>query len=87
MNEFLYNPPSNIEAVTIAGIELRKGDRVRLKPNAGRPGAPAHDGRTALIQSIEVDPDNLTQLTLLLDEDPTQRLLYPADEVEPLAGE
>jgi hypothetical protein len=34
MNEFLYNPPSKVESVLVNGIELRKGDRVRIRPRA-----------------------------------------------------
>ncbi len=86
MNEFLYNPPSPLESVTVGGMELRRGDRVRLQP---RTGADANAGRIALIESIETDVDDRAQLSLLLDDDaePGLRVTYAADEVEPLEGE
>ncbi len=82
MNEFLYNPPSPLESVTVGGMELRRGDRVRLL------GRDANVGRIALIESIDTDVDGCAQLALLLEDDETaQRVTYAATEVEPLEGE
>ena len=98
MNEFLYNPPTRVETVIIAGVELRKGDRVRIQPK-GRADALdiALAGRLALIESIEVDVENKTYLALVLEDDPGKdlgldrmpghRFFFGADEVEPLEGE
>ncbi len=98
MNEFLYNPSSKLESVTIGGIVLRKGDRVRIRP---RSRADALDlalaGRTALIESIEVDVEEKIHLALVVEDDPGKdlgldrmpghRFFYATDEVEPLEGE
>ncbi len=98
MNEFLYNPPTKIEVVIVAGIELRKGDRVRIAPK-GRADALdlALAGRVALIESIEVDVEDKTHLALIVEDDPGRdlglermpghRFFYAIDEVEPLEGE
>ncbi len=93
MNEFLYNPPSQVTSVIIAGIELRKGDRVRILPRAdAAPTELALSGRIALIESMEVDTEEKTRLGLVLEDDlgldaPARRLSYASDEVEPLEGE
>ncbi|HEX4139571.1 MAG TPA: hypothetical protein VHY09_04440 [Candidatus Methylacidiphilales bacterium] len=98
MNEFLYNPPSKVESVNVAGIELRKGDRVRIRP---RNRADAIDlalaGRIALIESIEVDVEDKIHLALVLEDDPGRelgldrmpghRFFFAIEEVEPLEGE
>jgi hypothetical protein len=98
MNEFLYNPPSKIETVTISGVSLRKGDRVRIRPRARADAIDiALAGRTALIESIEVDVENKIHLALVIEDDPGRdlgldrmpghRFFYAIDEVEPLEGE
>ena len=98
MNEFLYNPPSKVETVLIDGIQLRKGDRVRIRPRARADALDiALAGRTALIESIEVDVENKTHLALVIEDDPGRdlgldrmpghRFFYATDEVEPLEGE
>jgi hypothetical protein len=98
MNEFLYNPPSKIESVIIAGVELRQGDHVRVRPKSR---ADAMDmalaGRVAMIESIEIDAEDKTHLALVLDDDPGRdlglarmpghRFFFGTDEVEPLEGE
>ena len=98
MNEFLYNPPSKMESVSIDGIHLRKGDRVRIRPRARADALDiALAGRTALIESIEVDVENKIHLALVIEDDPGRdlgldrmpghRFFYATDEVEPLEGE
>jgi hypothetical protein len=98
MNEYLYNPSTKVESVTVAGIELRKGDRVRIRPKAR---ADAFDlalaGRIALIESIEVDFEDKIHLALVIEDDPGRdlgldrmpghRFFYALDEIEPLEGE
>ncbi len=98
MNEFLYNPPSRLESVTVDGVVLRKGDRVRIRPRARADALDlALAGRTALIESIEVDVENKIHLALVIEDDPGRdlgldrmpghRFFYATDEVEPLEGE
>ena len=67
MNEFLYNPPSKLESVTVDGVVLRKGDRVRIRPRARADALYiALAGRTALIESIEVDVEDKIHLALVV---------------------
>jgi len=98
MNEFLWNPPTKIDAVSVDGILLRPGDRVRICP---RGNADAMDlalaGRVATIESIEIDAEDLAHFALVVDDDPGRdlgldrmpghRFFYRSDEVEPMEGE
>src|SRR5689334_11835706 len=60
-----------LERILSAGIELKRGDRVRLHP---RPGADIFDlalrGKTATIAAIEQDLENRIHLAVTIDEDP-----------------
>lgn len=60
-----------LEKILSAGIELRPGDRVRLRP-AGR--ADIFDlalaGRSATIAAIEQDYENRIHLAVTVDDDP-----------------
>lgn len=60
-----------LEAVLSAGIELKRGDRVRLRPQAR---ADIFDialrGRTGRIASIEQDYENQIHVTVTIDDDP-----------------
>lgn len=98
MNEFLYNPPTKIDSVTVAGVTLRAGDYVRVRPRAKADALDlALAGRVAVIESIEVDVEDKTHLALVLEDDPGRdlgmarmpghRFFYGSDEVEPLEGE
>lgn len=82
------------DSVTVAGVEVAKGSRVRLVP--GKRRADAHDmflaGRTARVEAVLLDLDGTRHLAVTLEEDPGAdlhrshgRFLYFApDEVEPL---
>ncbi|MGV9601007.1 hypothetical protein ACWDR1_30530 [Streptosporangium sandarakinum] len=82
------------DAVSVAGVEVARGSRVRLAP--GRRRADAHDmfltGRTARVEAVLTDLDGARHLAVTLDDDPGAdlhrshgRFLYFApDEVEPL---
>ncbi|GAA2900226.1 hypothetical protein GCM10010517_65830 [Streptosporangium fragile] len=82
------------DGVTIRGVTVSRGSRVRLAP--GRRRADAHDmflaGRTARVEAVLLDLDGVRHLAVTLDEDPGAdlyrahgRFLYFApDEVEPL---
>lgn len=75
--------------------ELRKGDRVRLRP---RPGGDvmdlALDGKIAVIESIEQDYEGAVHVSVVLDDDPGSdighmrqpghRFFFRAEEVEAL---
>ncbi|HWE01635.1 MAG TPA: hypothetical protein VG326_04435 [Tepidisphaeraceae bacterium] len=82
-----------LEKVLSAGIELKPGDRVRLRP---RGGADIFDlalaGKTAVIASIEQDFENRIHLAVTVDDDPGKdlgltgkpghRFFFGPDEVE-----
>jgi len=98
MNEDFFNHATKVDSVTVAGVVLREGDYVRVRP---RKRADAMDlalaGRVAMIESIETDAEDKIHLALVLDDDPGRdlglarmvghRFFYGADEVEPLEGE
>jgi len=83
------------ETVTVAGVELRRGSRVRLRPRAG---ADVFDallrGRTGVVEGIEQDMEDRVHLTVSVDADPGRDLaarrqpghsfFFAPDEVEPL---
>lgn len=81
------------DTVVIAGVDVGKGSRVRLRPT-GR--ADAHDmfltGRTAVVQAVLMDVDDGHHLAVTLEDDPGAELYashgrfryFTSDEVEPL---
>lgn len=82
-------------SITIAGVEVAKGSRVRLRP---REGADIFDvalrGRIAIIESIEQDYEGQFQLAVVMEDDPGKdlgmlrqpghRFFFAPAEVEPL---
>jgi hypothetical protein len=81
--------------VTVGGVELGRGSRVRLKPKAGGDVLDlALAGRVAVVEALETDQEGEVQLAVTLEDDPGRDLgegRYPAhrfsfgpDEVEPL---
>ena len=83
------------EAVTVDGIELRKGSRVRLKP---RPGGDVFDlvlaGKVGVVERIEQDYEDHVHLAVTLEGDPGRDLgearqpghlfFFGPGEVEPI---
>jgi hypothetical protein len=97
MNE--WNPPEErpaIESVHAFGVELKRGDRVRLWP---RKTADIMDlalaGQVAEIESIEQDYDDQVHLAVVLENDPGRdlgmlrqpghRFFFSPEEVQPVA--
>jgi hypothetical protein len=96
MNE--WNPfaggPSRT-SICVFGVELRKGDRVRLWPQKR---ADIFDmalaGKIATIEAIEEDFENQLHLAVIIDDDPGKdfgelrqpghRFFFQPDEVEPV---
>ena len=91
-----YPPPASI---TIAGREVRAGDRVRLHPKKGRADVfdLMLDGKTATIEVIHQDFENRIYLVVTADDDPAleqmqmDKRIFPGhlfyffpEEVEPL---
>ena len=84
------------DAVSVAGVELRRGSRVRLRPRAG---ADVFDlalaGRVAVVDAIEEDMEGAVHLVVCVDDDPgrdlgvaaqlAHRFFFAPEEVEPLA--
>jgi len=99
MNELdwhLLEDRAPIEYVNCGGVELKKGDQVRLRP---RQGGDIFDlalaGQIATIESIEQDYESKIHLAVVLDDDPGKdlgflrqpghRFFFSAEEVEPYA--
>lgn len=84
-----------VPSVTISGVEVKPGDRVRLWPQKN---ADIIDivlkGRVAIVEAIERDLENRFHLAVVLDDDPGHdlgmlrqpghRFFYSPEEVEPL---
>jgi hypothetical protein len=95
-----WNPFEELEAKTadvvrVGGVELRPGDRVRLRPNKMADIMDlALDGQIAEVESIDVDYENHIHLAVVLENDPGRdlgklrqpghRFFFSPDEVEPL---
>ncbi len=101
MNEWewqLLEDKSPIESVEIAGVTVRPGDRVRLRPRKGGDVLDiALAGQTAAIEAIEQDYEGKIHACVVLDDDPGRdlgllrqpghRFFFDVEEVEPLPPE
>ena len=85
-----------LESVRVFGVELKRGDRVRLWPQKSADIIDlALAGQIAQIASIEQDYDDQVHLAVILDNDPGRdlgelrqpghRFFFSPEEVEPLA--
>ncbi len=95
--EEFFNPKEQRKTVTVNGVELKAGDRVRIRPKRR---ADAFDivlaGKIAVIEAVEEDVQNEVHLALVLEDDPGRelgmarqpghRFFYGADEVEPVTS-
>ena len=86
----------SVESIRAAGVDLKRGDQVRLWPE---PGADildiALEGKTATIEAIEQDYEGRIFLAVTVDDDPGKdlgalrkpghRFFFRPEEVEPLA--
>jgi len=98
MNEWefqLLEDKTPVDHVVIAGVALRTGDRVRLRPRKGGDIMDiALTGKAAIIESLEQDYDGNIHLAVVLDDDPGKdlgllrqpghRFFFDPQEVEPL---
>jgi hydrogenase maturation protease len=98
MNEWewqLLEDRNPTESISIAGVEIRKGDLVRLRPRkAGDIFDLALAGKTAIVESIEQDYDGKEHIAVVLEDDPGKdlgvlrqpghRFFFTSEEVEPL---
>jgi hydrogenase maturation protease len=85
------------DTVTVAGVELRRRSRVRLRPRTrGDLFDVVLAGRAAVIEGIEQDLEGNVQLAVTVEDDPGRdlgdrrmpghRFFFSPDEVEPLDG-
>jgi len=96
----LWNPdaPENtpLASVTVFGVELKPGDRVRLWPQKSADIMDmAMKGKVAIVEAIERDYDDQVHLAVVLEDDPGRdlgmlrqpghRFFFSPEEVEPLA--
>ncbi len=98
MNEWefqLLEERAQVEHVLVAGIELKQGDRVRLRPRAGGDIFDlALAGKIAVIEAIEQDYEDKVHLAVVLEDDPGRdmgmlrqpghRFFFAVEEVEPV---
>ncbi len=91
----LLEERSELADVSVDGVELRAGDRVRLNPRAGGDIFDlALAGKIAIIESIEQDYENKVHLAVVIEDDPGRdlgmlkqpghRFFFSTEEVEPL---
>ncbi len=94
---FAEQERKTVDTVSVFGVDLRRGDRVRLWPQKSADIMDiALKGQVAEIESIEIDYDDQIQLAVVLDEDPGRdlgmlrqpghRFFFSPEEVEPLGG-
>ncbi len=97
MNEWewqLLEDKTSAESVEIGGIEVRKGDRVVLRPHAGGDIFDlALAGQTAIIETIEQDYEGKLHVAVVLEDDPGKdlgvlrqpghRFFFKPEEIEP----
>jgi hydrogenase maturation protease len=83
------------DRVTVDGVEVRAGSRVRLRPRAGGDVFDvALAGKLAVVEGIDTDLDGNVKLAVAVDDDPGRdlglrrqpghRFFFSLDEVEPL---
>lgn len=98
MNEWEWHAledKTQVEHVTIAGIDVRVGDRVRLRPRQGGDVLDiALASQIAIVESLDQDYDGNDHVCVVLEEDPGRdlgmlrqpghRFFFSAEEIEPL---
>lgn len=98
MNEWewqLLEERTQLQHVSVLGVDLKQGDQVRLRPRQGGDILDlALAGKIATIESIEQDYEDKVYLAVILDDDPGRdlgllrqpghRFFFTPDEVEPL---
>ena len=101
MNEWewqLLEDKTKIDRLTIAGVEVRVGDRVRLKPRRGGDVLDlALAGQIAIVESLEQDYESKNHVCVVMEQDPGRdlgmlrqpghRFFFDADEIEALPPE
>jgi hydrogenase maturation protease len=95
LDEDFFNPATRLQSVSVRGVELCPGSRVRIRPQ-GRADVMdmALAGRIAVIEALECDAEDRIQIALVLEDDPGKdlgmlrqpghRFFYGVDEIEPI---
>lgn len=94
-NEDFFNPTTRLESANIGGVEVKAGDRVRVRPKKRADAMDmVLDGKIAVIEAVEQDVEGGVQLALVIEDDPGHdlgmmrqpghRFFYGTDEVEPV---
>ena len=97
MNEWewqLLEEKTPLTEVTVGGVRVRLGDRVRLRPRAGGDIFDlALAGQVAVVESIEQTYEDKVHLAVVLEDDPGRdlgmmrqpghRFFFGAEEIEP----
>ena len=101
MNEWewqLLEEKAPAESVAVSGVEVKKGDRVRLRParRAAISSIWRWPAKRRIIESIEQDYEGKVHLAVVLEDDPGKdlgmlrqpghRFFFSTEEVEPLAS-
>jgi hydrogenase maturation protease len=95
INEDFFNPAKQIKSANVQGVDLKKGDRVRIRPKKRADVMDiALDGKIAIIEAVERDVEDQVHFALILEDDPGKdlgfmrqpghRFFYGADEVDPI---
>ncbi|MGI8992038.1 MAG: hypothetical protein ACR2I2_20980, partial [Bryobacteraceae bacterium] len=90
--------PAAPESIRIFGVDVKKGDRVRLWPKKGGDIFDmALEGKVAIIDTVEQDFEDRVHLAVILEDDPGMdlgalrqpghRFFFSPEEIEPLALE
>lgn len=99
MNEWewqLLEDKTPVESLEMNGVQVRRGDRVKLRPGAGGDVFDiALQGKIAAVESIEQDYEGKLHICVVLDDDPGRdiglmrqpghRFFFAPSEVEPIA--
>jgi hypothetical protein len=94
----LLEDKTPMDSLCISGVEVRRGDRVRLRPRAGGDVIDlVLTGKIGTIEALEQDYEGAFQLAVVLDDDPGKdlgwarqpghRFFFRPEEVEPLRSE
>ncbi|PWT75745.1 MAG: hypothetical protein C5B46_02270 [Proteobacteria bacterium] len=98
MNELdfqLLEDHTALDSIGLRGHEVRKGDRVVLRPKSGGDILDlALNGKSATVESIEQDYESRIHIAVVIDDDPGKelgmmrqpghRFFFSPEEVEPL---
>jgi hypothetical protein len=93
--EEFFNPAKRLESARVHDVDLKKGNRVRIRPKKRADIMDmALDGKIGIIEAVEEDLEGQVHFALVLEDDPGRdlgmerhighRFFYSADEVEPV---